>query len=66
MRSLWAVAALTALFAGVALGQDEDRFAGTWKLNVTKSQLAKPVRSATMRLRIAIDEVDVPLSVEFA
>ena len=64
MRTQCAIAALTLLTAGVLLGQVEDPFAGMWKLNVEQSQLARPVESATMRLRIAIDEVDLPLSVE--
>ena len=64
MRTHCVAAALAVLTAGVLLGQVEDPFAGTWKLNVEKSQLARPVQSATMRLRIAIDEVDIPLSVE--
>ncbi len=64
MRSLCAAVALTVLVAGPASGQDEDPFAGTWKLNVEKSTVAKAVRSATMRLRVAIDETDIPLSTE--
>jgi hypothetical protein len=64
MKSLSAIAALSLLFIGVLRAQDEDPFAGTWTLNVQKSKLAKPVRSATMRLRIVIDEADIGLSME--
>src|ERR1700752_1109525 len=52
-----------ALVAGV-LAQDDDPFAGTWKLNVEKSKLVKPLARATMTIRGAIDEVDIRMSME--
>jgi hypothetical protein len=67
MKSLCSVVILSllALAAGsVAYGQDEDPFAGTWKLNVEKSKLARPVRSATMKLRVALDPDGFALSME--
>lgn len=64
MRTLFALLTLTLFCAVPAGAQDDDPFAGMWELNVEKSKLSRPVRSATMRLRIAIDEVDIPLSME--
>jgi len=64
MKSLCAVAVLSLLFVGVVHGQDEDPFDGTWKLNVEKSKVARPVRSAMMKLRIALDPDGFPLSME--
>jgi hypothetical protein len=55
---------LSLLFVGVAQSQDEDPFTGTWKLNVERSKVAQPVRSATMRLRVALDPDGFALSME--
>jgi hypothetical protein len=63
VRSLCFIAALIVFCAVPAAAQD-DPFDGTWKLSVEKSKLSRPVRSATMRIRVAIDDVDIPLSNE--
>ena len=64
MKSLSAFAVMLLLCAMPATAQDNDPFDALWKLNVEKSKTARPVRSATMRIRVAIDEVDIPLSNE--
>ncbi|MBM3274084.1 MAG: hypothetical protein FJZ00_02945 [Candidatus Sericytochromatia bacterium] len=41
-----------------------DPFEGTWKLNVAKSKLSRPLQSAVMTLRVGIDDESPRQSIE--
>ncbi len=59
------VGILGVVLVGGALAQEEeDPFAGKWKLNVAKSQLAKPLKSGAMTLQVGIDPAEFPRSIE--
>ena len=54
MKLLLATTAFLTLL--VTVSAQTDPFEGTWTLNIEKSRLSRPLKAATMTLRIGVDE----------